>query len=464
MLKRLMIFLFILSLTVVCVVAPVSGDEPALSAASESGCKGTDALNPYLGKSQLVSNVESAFLYELNSDSLLYAWDADLPEYPASFVKIMTALLVLENSSLSDVVTVSENAVNSVSYEAISANLVPGEKLTVEDLLYCMMVKSANDAAAVLAEHVSGSQGAFVSRMNARAAELGCTGTNYVNVHGLHDDQQVTTARDTCKILRAALQNDTFRTIFGTTNYTVPATNLNEQERKYSSNNYLMCDADNVSLYLDSRVTGGRTGVTTEGYRCIASLAKEDNMEVICIVMGCASTFLENGKTDVYGGFPETISLLNHAFEGNAFRQIVFKDQNLKQIPVLNGDSDLFVTTNQGVSVILPSDYSLKDLDFRYIYSLDPIQAPISKGQNIGVMQVMHDSVCIAESELYAANDVPVAYSKQGSYIDVKQKNYTWLIILIVLVVVIGAAVTWYAVAGKRRKQRREIELWRSDS
>lgn len=464
MLKRLTAYCLVLFIFTGMIVISSQAEEAKVDPASLYGCQGIDAQKPYLGETQLLENTPSAFLYETKSRSLMYAWNADAAQYPASFVKLMTALLVLEHGGLDTVVTVSQSALDAVSSDAISAGLTVGEQMSVENLMYCMLVRSANDAAAVLAEYVSGSQDAFVAKMNARAAELGCTGTHFVNAHGLHDDEQVTTARDTCRIIEAALSYELFRTVFGTVHYTVPATNLSE-ERSLSTNNYLMNakNSDNVGIYYDDRVTGGRTGVTADGFRSVASLAADGNMEVICIVMGCASTLAENSTAvEVFGGYPETISLLNQAFNGNTRRQVIFENQILMQKPVLNGDSDVFLTTPVNISTVLPKDCDLKQLTFSFSEISGGLQAPIEKGQNLGSLQVMLSSKCIAYTDVFAANDVPVAYAKTGSYLASKKHSISWgwIVAGIVVAIVIGfviikAVASKKSVRGKHNKRRR---------
>lgn len=435
---------------------PIYADEDIEDPSVSNGYHGIDGNQAYLGQGVLVENVKSAFLYELNSQSLLYSWNADLPQYPASLVKIMTALLVLENTELSNSVTVTQNALDSVSRDAISVDLLAGEIMSVEDLLYCMIVKSANDAAAVLAEYISGSQESFVSKMNARAAELGCTGTTYMNAHGLHDDKQFTTARDTCRILLEALKHEFFRTAFGTVHHTVPATNLSA-ERIISTNNYLMSTED-VAIYLDTRVTGGRTGVTTEGFRCIASTASSGSMDVICIVMGAASTILDNGQTDVFGGFPETIALLNHSFDGNAMRQIIFQNQILCQKPVVNGDSDVFAYMKEPICTVLPSSYELDDLTIQYHDAPGAYEAPIAKDQSLGTVQIFYNSTCIAQSEIFAANDVPIAVSKAGNYIEPERKGFPWGIVLILIIAI---AASFFIIRRIKAKKYRDHDRTR---
>jgi len=212
--------------------------------------------------------------------------------YPASLVKIMTALLAIEKGSLTDEITVTENALEALPANSSTTDLQAGEIVTLEQLLYCLMVGSSNDAAVAIAEHIGGSQQEFLATMNQRAKELGCTGTNFVNPHGLHDDAQVTTARDMTRILAAAAKNEQFMAFFSATEYTMSATNLSEA-RELDSTNYLMLTGK--PLYYDSRVTGGRTGITTDRERCLAVTADQNGLSYIAVVLGAVPTFEEDG-------------------------------------------------------------------------------------------------------------------------------------------------------------------------
>lgn len=437
---------------ILCSVAEI--DQTDLSVAN--GCHSIDGAVPFLGQEQLVEDAHAVFVYETGSETLMYAWNADTPMYPASLVKLMTALLVLEKGNLSDEIVVTQSALDAVSSDAISADLQPGESMSVENLMYCMIVHSANDAAAVLAEYISGSQSEFVDLMNSRAAELGCTGTTYTNPHGLHNELQVTTARDTCRVLQAALEHETFRTMFGSVYYTVPATNKHEQ-RELSTNNYLM---NTDSVYYDGRVTGGRTGVTTEGYRCVATTSQSGNMEMICIVMVAKSVYSEDSYSV---GFPETSDLLDKAYSGYSRCQIIYENQILRQQQVLNGDSDVFAASYEAFSTVLPSDISFDQLSFRYSEAPGSTQAPIKKGQNLAALQVWYGSLCIAQTDVYAMNDVPVAYGKSITFETGSTANSWWIWLLIVvglLTVLTIAAFLWmrYKGAARRKKRHRHIK------
>lgn len=410
--KRNIICFILICIFAMNLSAAVAADETQqMDLTVTSGCHSEDAAIPFLGQSKLIDNAQAIFLFETKSDTLMYAWNADTQIYPASLVKIMTGLLVAELGNFEDVATVSEAAVNSIPGDAITIGLRKGEQITVKDLFYSMIVTSANDSAAVLAEHICGSQVEFVNLMNKRAAELGCTGTNFTNVHGLHNDAQLTTARDVGKMLNQALKSDVFRDAFGTVYYTVQPTNLHDV-RNISTNNYLM-NMDDVGIHFDGRVTGGRTGVTSDGYRSVASVSQSGNMELICVVLGSASSFEDDSyNVKSFGGFPETSKLLDIAYSGYSRRQIIFENQILRQQSVLNGENDVFVASYESFSTVLPSDVSFDQLTYLYTDVPGSEAAPIQKGENVSSLQIWYGSVCIAETDAFAMNDVPVMQDK----------------------------------------------------
>lgn len=402
-----------------------------------SGTHSVDANYAVLGDNKLVDNLQAAFVFETNSETLMYAWNPDQQLYPASFVKIMTALLVVEQGNLDDIVTISADVIDSLPYDAISVDLTEGEILSVRELLYCMMVQSANDAAAALAEYISGSQADFVALMNAKAAELGCTGTKYMNVHGLHHDEQVSTARDTCRILQAALKNQDFRDVFCTVWHTVEQTNKHDA-RYLSSNNFLM-NTDDVGIYYDGRVKGGRTGVTTNDDRCVASVSKSGNMELICVVMGSKSSYASDGYwVNKFGGFPETTKLLDMAYGGFARKQIVFADQILRQQSVINGESDVFIASKEDFSTVLPVDISFENLQYRYTDVPGSDSAPVIKGQNMASLQIWYNSICVAETDVYAMNDVPVVFQKIAVQKETESGTSVFGVIIIIILILIA--------------------------
>ena len=384
---------------------PAQQNQQDATVPATNSCHGIDANGSLLGGGLAVENVRSAFLYERNSDTLMFAYNADEPMHPASLVKLLTAIIAIEKGKLADVVTVSESAVASIPYDAVSDDaLQAGEQITLEDLLYFMLVGSANDAAAVIAEHISGSQSQFVQLMNQYTQELGCTGTQFVNPHGLHNDGQYTTARDVIRILDAAMDNEAFRTVFTATEHTIAATNMSQERELFSRNS--MMDASS-KLYYDPRVLGGRTGVAGDGRRCLASLAEHNGMQLIAVVMGSETVYQEDGYSAVsVGGYKETSALLDAGCSGYQFAQILYADQALRQCAVTDGDCDVILGPLASVSTVLPEGVSASDLSFRFTDI--QTRAPVDKGQMLSYVEIWNGNMCVAKSELYALNTVHI--------------------------------------------------------
>lgn len=448
-------------LSVLLTGLPVSAVEDATLPNENVSCYSLDATHAILGKEELVENADSILIYEKNSDTLMYAWNADEQIYPASLVKIMTGLIVAEQGNMTEAVTVKDAVLSQIPSDAATVGLQADEVITIKDLFYCMMVSSANDAAAVLADHLSGSQEAFVAQMNAYAAELGCTGTNFTNVHGLHDEMQYTTARDMGRLLAAALDNDLFREVFGTEKYTVEPTNKSTV-RYLVTGNYLM-SMDDVEYYYDSRVTGGRTGVTSEGFRNIAICARSDSMELICILSGAEDTLAENGySVEVFGGYTEVSDLLDASFGHYRVAQVINDDLVMTQIPVDSGECDVVLGANTNVLAVLPVDANLTDLTYRYPANSGNLKAPIKKGDMVSYVEVWYKTMCVAQAELFALNDVDV---EQLATVPLEQENKDsdpaalWIILGIaggvVVLVFVMRIIRYRAAANRSRRNRR---------
>lgn len=430
-----------------------------------NGCHSLDAQMPLCGSGRMLETAGAAVLYEMGSDTLMYAWNADAPMYPASLVKIMTALLAVEKGTLSDVITVTANALGALPANTSTTDLEVGETVTLEQLLYCLMVGSSNDAAVVIAEYIAGSQQTFLDMMNQRAAELGCTATNFTNPHGLHDDAQVTTARDMAKILTEAAKNEQFMLFFAPTKYTMPATNLSEA-REISSTNYMMM-ADK-SLYYDSRVTGGRTGITTDRERCLAVTAAGNGLSYVSVVLGAVPTFEEDNYTVTrFGSYEETKQLLEMGFDGYALTQVLSNQQVMAQYPVANGCNSVAAVPAESVSAVLPAGITYDELSVRYQQTIGNLTAPVTAGEELTAVQVWYGNVCVAQSPVIAMNAAAVRTFVAVSDVGDNNGFKMFLSVLaVILGVIIGLAGILYitqfvrrtiarAQHRRRRKERR---------
>ncbi len=420
----------------------------------KNGCHGVDAAVSLSDEGKLTETAKAVIIYELGSDTMVYAYNPDGRIYPSSMVKLMTALVALENAQLEDRVVVTKRALNSVEIGSVSAGLVAGEELAMQDLLYCMMAASANDAAAVIAEYIGGTQEAFVQMMNEKAMELGCTDTNYTNVHGLHEEQNYTTARDICRILDTALENPEFKTLFTAESYVVPATNKSE-ERKVFTSNYMMSREVNKKYY-DERVTGGKTGATDEAGRCLAATSEGGGMELLTIVMGAEAVYNPDGLSlDKFGSFEETAELLDYAYSKYECRQIFSKDQTISQYPVENGANGVVTCPAGDASTVLPKGLDGKKLTWIYGDFAGTITAPVEKGQVISSVQVWYGSKCLAQADLVAANAVPVWQAPVIPERPQEQQSDLWFWITVIGCTVLGICALIALAVGIRRGLRR---------
>ena len=382
---------------------------PAKAAAADesvlTGSHSVDASRNLSAEGKLLKTANAVILYELNSDTMVYSHNPDVTIYPSSMVKLMTALVALEKGNLSDVVTVSRSALDNVAIGSVSAGLKRGEEITLEALLYCMMAASANDAAAVIAEHVGGTIEDFIQMMNEKARELGCLNTHYSNVHGLHDEQTYTTARDICRLMEAALENEVFRTMFTAETYSIAATNKSEAREVQTSNNMMI----KGNKFYDARVTGGKTGSTNQAGRCLVVTAEANGMNLLGIVMGAVPTYQQEGIIlDYHGNFEEMKALLDYGCDGFEFRQVFYENQALTQYPVSNGANNVVTCPVTQLSTVLP--VGLDETKLTWVYKgLDQnIAAPIEAGRPMGVAQVWYGDVCLVQTEMVAMNAVDV--------------------------------------------------------
>lgn len=436
-----LIFLFIfmtMSLLPASVAAPaeVTGDEIE-DVSVTNGCNSLDGKTPVINNQNVIPNMTAAFLFDVDMQIVLYSLNPDVPMQPASFVKIMTALIAVEEGNLDEIVVIKDRVISTVPKSAVTANLQPNESISLSDLLYCMMVGSANDAAAVIADHIAGSQESFIDKMNRKAQELGCTGTVFTNPHGLYDPQQVTTARDVAKILNYAHRNSDFMTYFSEEYYVVPETNKYASRSLYT-NNYLMYSVDNMRIYRDYRSTGGRTGLDENGGRCVAATAEEDGRTLISVIFGAQSVYDEERKTTItFGGFKETSDLWTMGFEDCAPVQVLYEGQIFRQYAVAGGENHVVVGSDRSAYSVLPVSASGKDLSFRYFDEADAFTAPITKGKKLSHVQIWYGNVCVAQTDLYAMSEVrSLNTAAEQQEIDVGNGFWRSAVVIIAAIVV----------------------------
>ena len=354
---------------------------------------------------------KAALLIDPDTEELLYARNIHERLYPASLTKIMTCLLVLESLDRGEiardtVLTASDVAVNSIPPDGSTAGIKAGEELTVESLLYCIMLSSANEGCNILAEGVAGSIDAFVDRMNAKAQAIGCEDTNFVNTNGLPDDYHYTTAWDLYLITKEARTHADFMPIVSTIYFEVPATNLSEPRKLYTTN-YLV-SSYRTSYYLYQGAQGIKTGSTSAAGYCLVSSATRSGRSLLSVVLGAERVTLEDG-TVLTKSFTETAKLFDWGFD-NFRRQVILDAGELvAEVPVELSQQQNSVKVHPAWEVdrLLPKDLDpVKDIDREVIFDAESVDAPVAKGQVLGQIVLSRENTVYATVDLLADEDV----------------------------------------------------------
>lgn len=324
-----------------------------------------------------------AFLMDLDTGTVLLDRDADAQRYPASTTKVMTALLVLENASLDDVVTMEQADFDELSADSSLAGLQVGESLTVRDLLACLLLPSGNEAAYALARHVSGDWQTFVGLMNARALELGCTGTHFANPCGLHDDDHYVTAHDLARIFSAAMEHPEFREIAGASTWDLPATNLSSARTLETTN--LLSDPESA-VYMGEAIVAAKTGYTGEAGKCLVVGAERDGMRLVGVVLGASATTDASGVSE---NFYDMRSMLEWGFGAWTTGDVVAQGDLLAMAPVsLSTDGDeVGAVATGGILATVPRGTTVADLTITVPWTED-LRAPLEEGEGLGEVTV----------------------------------------------------------------------------
>ena len=339
-------------------------------------------------------NSRAAIIFDRSSGSILFGKNENEQRKMASTTKIMTAIVVLENANLDDIVTVSAKAAGTGGSRL---GLHTNDKISIRDLLYGLMLCSGNDAAVALAEHVGGDISGFASLMNAKCDSLGLTSTHFVTPHGLDNDEHFTTAYELAIITNYALQNETFCNYVGTKHYTV---SINGHSKNLSNTNELLGNIDGVY--------GVKTGFTNGANRCLVTSVKRNNMDLICIVLG-ADTKKDRTK--------DSIQLIEYTFKN--FEMVNIKEKIFTEFENWKLCNSSSIVVKKGLSNNL--DIFLEDLPFDffpvscnqtnnisiYIYCNTSFEAPLAANSCLGYLTVSINEKTVITLNIYNSNFIP---------------------------------------------------------
>lgn len=473
----------VLLLQMICVpVFATETEEPTATSAAEepttpaelgtvtilNGCRSLEGQFPLDGNSALLDTARAAFIYERNTGTVVYAYNPDTTVAPGILVKMMTALVAIEKGNLDDEVTVNSASFKYLPTGAITSKLKEGEVLTLRDLINCMVLRWANDAAVTIAEYIAGSEESFVKLMNEKAQQIGCTGTVFTDCHGIGTAGQYTTARDLVRIMDYGMRNSDFAELMATKTYTVPETNKSDS-RKLITQNYLLEQTD-INKFIYDEVTGGLASMSTAGGASIVFTAEKKGLSYVMVILGAERTYNKDKSwvVEYYGNFEEAWDLLDYGFDNFKVCRLLHDGQSLAQFAVNDGENQVVSQSHTSMDAVLPINATLDSLIMKYNIVNGSLTAPIALDEKIATLQIWYGNSCIAETELYAMSEVRAA---SKSTLDIQgaasrdDSNLTGILrffgiaFLVVLVMMIGYLFInniRRAIARNRRRRRRQ--------
>lgn len=347
-------------------------------------------------------------LIDASNGQVILEHNADVKrQYPASTTKIMTAIVALENGSLDQVITASQEAVYDIGKDGMNIGIMAGEKLTMKDLLNALLISSANETANIIAENICSTRQEFIDLMNKKAAELGAVDTHFTNTCGYHDDDHYTTARDLAIIAQYAMSIPEFREIAGKTRYTLPPTNKHNTWGTLPYTNKLF---DYKSDYYE-KVTGIKSGYTDPaGHNLVSSAINKDGVELLSVIMG-----VRNG-TSSQNVFTYSRELLEYGFKNFSYQTVEEPGRVVKSVNVAGAEGDplLDIVTKDGLVCLLPNDpdeHNIKKTE----YITDSLTAPVNEGNILGFIEYERDGVPLGRVYLTASRTIEPAKTVESN-------------------------------------------------
>lgn len=412
---------------------------------------------------QLDIKARAAILVDADTGVVLYEKNADEVLYPASITKIMTALLGCEygdEGRYDETITHSENAINGIGYGSSTMGMLIGEQISLEDCLYGIIMCSANEACMALAEHISGSVDGFVSMMNERAADLGCTNTHFANPHGFHDPDHYTTARDMSIITREAIKNEKFSEIWGTMLRTLPPTNLVNEPRGLVNKAKIL---DDESQYYYPYIKGAKTGFHDEALNTLVTYAEKDGAKLISVVMkdmGAPFAYSDAKLLFDYGFTQYSKASL---YDGSGFSAEIPVVQTYNGREYSLGSITAAIEGN--FETMVPTPINKDNITAESVLE-EKLEAPVAIGDIVGTLKLSYEGTQMGEMDIVASTSIEKTadneMAKKELMLNIKLYGKKILkygcIVLGVIIVLIILIKILRAVFKSRRKKKRRLK------
>lgn len=403
----------------------------------------------------IILSAEAAVLIDAKTGVLLYEKNKDEKMYPASITKILTALIILENANLKDTIKASYNAIYNIGPGGSNMGLKENEEISLEDALYGILLKSANEACMVAAEHISGNVEKFVDLMNKRAKKIGAINSNFANPHGYHDNNHYTTAYDIALIMQEAIKNKEFVKYISTDKHHIPKTNLSDERILFNSNKLIQKDTP----YYYEYCIGGKTGFTNQAGNTIVSYAKKDGMELICVIL----------KSKGKESYNDSIKLFEYGFNQYENLQIFKKESFSKTVPVIQkfkskeinlGNADLIAKENFYIK--LPKNINIDNITLN-INLNEKLNAPLSIGDKVGDIQFLYNQNLLGKVDIISNTKISSIPEKNLLFkeailkiIKIIIKIIFIIILIIIFIIILGYISRKIFKIKRKRKAKKE--------
>lgn len=429
---------------------------------------GTSTGTAATGKAPELS-CEAAYVLEANTGAVIYEKNSDERLYPASTTKLMTALLAVEyiesgQGSEDDSITFSHDAVFGIDQGTSNIGITVGEQLSVLQVLYAMMLPSANEACLGMGEYVAGTKEDFVEKMNERAAQLGMTGTHFVTTNGLHDDEHYSNAKDLALLMNEAIKHELLVEVMSAASYVIPPTNKISESRHLVNTNKLIVSS---SEYYDSRVVCGKTGYTTPAGNVLVTYSKVNGMGVITVLMKA-----EQGTI-----FTDTSAVLDYCSESFSVTKVDNLLDYAVAVPTGNGGAQIMACPADSFYVLTESGDQIKT--YTKTYDLpDRIEGAVAKGDLLGTLTFYNGDKAVGKVDLvsladYNAGSETVVTTAEGeqtqggkdgkasegsAFVRIAAKLLLIILILVLVFAVIYAIAVILSVSSYNKKRKLHLE------
>lgn len=406
-------------------------------------------------------NCQAVELVNLDTGAVVFSKNPDERREPASLTKIMTYIVVSDEVADPDntVVTIPSRVIDDLlGTGATLSGLKEGDQVTVTQLLNCMMVASGNDAAIALADFIGqGDTDAFVEKMNQKAQEIGCTGTHFENVHGLHNENHYTTAHDLALITQYAINHSAhFIDVCNQTRYRYqPVGGPNTEDSRLLTTTNRLIDKNMDPQYYYAYAQGIKTGFTDQAGYCVISMAVNSGYSYLCVALGAPSTDSNGETVSVRGECVDTVNLYKWAFSNLRIQKIAGKEEAVTEVPLeyaWNKDT-LLLVPEEDCRTILPKDISASSI-LATPQVPERVEAPVKKGDVIGTVTYSYAGQDLASVNLIAAESVERSELLKGAATIKDVVTSGWFLAIAAVVAVLIALYLILALVYNRKKKK----------